>query len=391
MLVALSFLFAMFLPENAFFPAETNCTCYQDNGRCDDVTGECRCDPGWAGPRCADCVRTPGCVHGSCHQPWQCTCDAGWTGRFCDKDIHFCAKQQPCRNGATCVTDEFGEYSCLCPAGFHGRNCEFKAGPCYNKRSPCKNGGLCEDDGGYAPELSCRCLAGFTGLRCETNVDDCLLLPCGNGATCLDGINRFSCLCPAGFTGRFCTVNLDDCAGQPCLNGGRCLDGINSFHCLCPQGFTGRTCEVLLPDKETVESPGPGRSTFGWSGGGGGNQSRPIPNTHPQGTTGQLVKISLKEVVTQQGPAGLSEEQLVILLVLGGMTLAVVALTAGFVLRGRCRDCQTPPTTARLQASCRAAQDLQHPAPAEQECKISFLQPPPSIELVKKKLNTEVI
>lgn len=52
-----------------------------------------RCDPGWGGPRCDDCVRMPGCVHGTCHQPWQCTCMDGWTGRFCDKGdfiIHEC-------------------------------------------------------------------------------------------------------------------------------------------------------------------------------------------------------------------------------------------------------------------------------------------------------------
>lgn len=44
-----------------------------------------RCDPGWEGQQCDVCVKMPGCVHGSCHQPWQCTCEPGWAGRFCDK------------------------------------------------------------------------------------------------------------------------------------------------------------------------------------------------------------------------------------------------------------------------------------------------------------------
>lgn len=27
----------------------------------------------------------PGCLHGTCHQPWQCICHSGWAGKFCDK------------------------------------------------------------------------------------------------------------------------------------------------------------------------------------------------------------------------------------------------------------------------------------------------------------------
>lgn len=44
-----------------------------------------RCDPGWDGEHCDRCVPMPGCVHGSCQQPWQCSCEPGWGGRFCDK------------------------------------------------------------------------------------------------------------------------------------------------------------------------------------------------------------------------------------------------------------------------------------------------------------------
>ena len=44
-----------------------------------------RCDPGWEGDYCEECVRMPGCLHGTCHQPWQCICHSGWAGKFCDK------------------------------------------------------------------------------------------------------------------------------------------------------------------------------------------------------------------------------------------------------------------------------------------------------------------
>lgn len=47
----------------------------------------CRCDPGWDGEQCERCVPMPGCLHGSCQQPWQCSCEPGWGGRFCDKGL----------------------------------------------------------------------------------------------------------------------------------------------------------------------------------------------------------------------------------------------------------------------------------------------------------------
>ncbi|XP_013890125.1 protein delta homolog 2, partial [Austrofundulus limnaeus] len=171
------------------------CSCNITNSRCDEF-GVCSCDPGWDGELCDRCVPMPGCVHGSCLQPWQCTCETGWGGRFCDKDLTVCLQKQPCQNGATCVMEDSGDFTCLCLEGFHGPTCQKKTGPCYQRRSPCKNGGLCEDADGFASKLTCLCLAGFTGQRCETNVDDCQMTPCATGATCVDGINRFSCLCP---------------------------------------------------------------------------------------------------------------------------------------------------------------------------------------------------
>lgn len=259
----------------------------------------------------------------------------------------MCSEQQPCQHGATCLLEDSGDYTCLCPAGFHGRNCQLRAGPCLrsrlstschlqltaslvlfttsfsssssssstnrSSRSPCLNGGLCEDADGFAAELTCHCLAGFSGRHCQTDLDDCLMQPCANGATCLDGVNRFACVCPAGFSGRFCTVNRDDCASRPCQNGARCLDRAAGFRCLCPPAFTGATCETPMRAPPSLDSVGVG--------GGGGDGER-------------LLRVTVSE--RSGAPGGLSQVQLLVLLLMAVVTVAAMALTAALVLQRRC-------------------------------------------------------
>jgi hypothetical protein len=36
----------------------------------------------------------------------------------------MCIKDEPCKNGATCVDDNKGDYTCNCKAGFRGKDCE---------------------------------------------------------------------------------------------------------------------------------------------------------------------------------------------------------------------------------------------------------------------------
>ncbi|KAJ8923684.1 hypothetical protein NQ315_010265 [Exocentrus adspersus] len=234
------------------------------------------CQPGWEGPLCNQCQRYPGCMHGTCVKPWDCLCNEGWGGLFCNQDLNFCTNHKPCRNGGTCFNTGQGSYTCSCPNGFNGTDCEIpmddcsrtpclNGGTCNSKgtynvcacpigfggprcetstktcsEQPCKNGGTCiNTDAGY----QCSCRSGYNGVDCEHQVSSCSPNPCKNGGTCAETSESYQCMCPSGFDGKHCEINIDDCQGNPCQNGGTCVDKVNEFRCHCVPGFVGPLCQ----------------------------------------------------------------------------------------------------------------------------------------------------
>jgi len=71
--------------------------------------------------------------------------------------------------------------------------------------NPCHNGAQCVN--GIA-SYTCVCPVGFLGINCEINVNECESSPCMNQGKCIDGINGYTCDCSdTGFEVKLLLVN----------------------------------------------------------------------------------------------------------------------------------------------------------------------------------------
>ena len=173
---------------------------------------------------------------------YSCICPSGYTGADCDVEISVCL-DFTCEHNGTCI-DSMGSFYCECRPGYNGSYCENVINPCDDV--PCDNGGICSHTGDL--DFACSCLSGYTGDTCSTEVDECSSNPCLNNGTCTDLLNDYNCSCLPGYSGTNCHMNIDDCYPNACANGGQCIDGIDSFTCKCPLGFTGPQCKTNVDD-----------------------------------------------------------------------------------------------------------------------------------------------
>ncbi|XP_059097208.1 protein jagged-1b-like [Tigriopus californicus] len=126
--------------EGAFCEQPACPDCHPNHGFCFEPF-ECQCHEGWQGPDCQECVKLPGCVHGSCEdgKPHSCQCDEGWTGHLCDQPQ--CGEGCHHENGF-CIEPD----TCICKAGWQGPSC-----------SECVPYWICPEDGYCYEPNQCIC------------------------------------------------------------------------------------------------------------------------------------------------------------------------------------------------------------------------------------------
>lgn len=114
-------------------------------------------------------------------------------------------------------------------------------GICFD--SLCLNGGTCVDG---VNVYSCRCPVGYDGSNCEHQVTPCDSNPCLNDGSCVLSGSSYRCLCAPGWTGQSCNILVDWCSqvDPVCKNGGTCGATGNMFQCSCALGWTGHQCDV---------------------------------------------------------------------------------------------------------------------------------------------------
>lgn len=90
-----------------------------------------------------------------------------YTGKNCEIDTGPPCRSNPCLHNGACIEDSRGDYTCNCPAGYTGSQCEIEISVhplCESK--PCLNDGICKVNPGSS-KIECDCAKGFTGNRCE--------------------------------------------------------------------------------------------------------------------------------------------------------------------------------------------------------------------------------
>lgn len=210
-------------------PCETGADC--ESGLCRDFGG----DPICTVPCDSQCpVERFVCFESVCTPDDYCSPDGQGPG--C---IVSC---EQCDINAICDEDAAGGLTCTCGPGYAGNGLSCDVNECVMQ--PCSEDATCTD---LVPGFVCECNPGWRGdgLVCD-DVDECaeFIDNCSINAVCVNVPGSFACDCLPGFegNGQSCR-DINECLQNPC-NGGTCTNLMGGYTCECPMGsmFDGATC-----------------------------------------------------------------------------------------------------------------------------------------------------
>ncbi|KFD54149.1 hypothetical protein M513_04926 [Trichuris suis] len=234
--------------------------CAHDTGKYSEVKT-------WRPPysyRCSDSRVAPFCQHSdstickdhicaenaTCVEPTDrskgraCNCSSGFDDLKCYKapELNAC-HSNPCGLFGHCKSHKNGSYHCQCNDGrkLINQYCFEVTKKCalIDPEAVCTNNSICVR---FNNTYMCSCQYGLADRRCYRTTP-CLSNPCGEGATCVERIDKYECHCADGTTkSRRCTEEHPLCRQNVCLEEGECLPSGESYVCTCSAGVSHPRC-----------------------------------------------------------------------------------------------------------------------------------------------------